>query len=318
MRNSHNGCQRNLQQTAVPISQQTINFNALRAFEATARHLSFSKAGDELHVTHSAVSHHIKQLEQQIGTQLFHRSNRGVRLTKAGEALAPVVSRAFRRLLDGINEAASGADSPRLNLTTTPVFASRWLLPRLADWRSRERAREIEVNVFPTVELVDFLTEGIDAGIRCGKPPWPGLAADFLMPVTLTPVCSRSWIEDCGFSGDPGELLEADLIHADIKGHVRGEEWAMWFAAAGVPLRGDLVGRSYQDPGLAWQAAQEGQGVALGYLELVAADLQAGNLVAPLPVTARHEFSYYLVYDPDRRPDKAVALFRDWLLQEAA
>ena len=295
-----------------------MNFNALRAFEATARHLSFSKAGDELHVTHSAVSHHIKQLEQQIGTALFHRSNRGVRLTKTGEALAPVVSRAFRRLLDSINEAASGSENATVNLTTTPVFASRWLLPRLADWRGRDESREIEANVFPTVELLDFVSEGIDAGIRCGKPPWPGLTADFLMPVTLTPVCSASWIEDHGFSGDPGELLEADLIHADIKGHVRGEEWAMWFAAAGVTLQGDLAGRSYQDPGLAWQAARDGQGVALGYLELIAADLEEGRLLAPFPITARHEFSYYLVYEADRRSDKAVALFRDWLLQACA
>lgn len=297
------------------MDRRSLPLTSLRAFESAARLRSFSKAADELAVTHSAVSHQIKQLEAQLGTALFIRSNRGVRLTGAGETLLPVVGETFDRVaatLDGLIRPARGG---ALKVTATPSFAAKWLVPRLSRWRALHG--DLGIHLVPTLRMLEFAKAEADIGIRCGIPPWPGLQADHLLPVTMTPVCSSALLAGGAALRQPRDVLRHGLIHADITGHALGEEWRTWLLAAGVCDFGDLAGLSFHDPGLAMQAAIDGLGVAIGYLELARDDLAAGRLVRPFELQVRHGFSYHLVYPAVRRSEPGVKAFRDWILREA-
>lgn len=290
----------------------SLHFNSLRAFEAAARHLSFSRAADELSVTHSAVSHQVRLLEETLGAELFIRTNRGVALTEAGQTLLPVLAESFDRIantLDGLIAAPSG---DCLRITTTPTLAAKWLIPRLGDWRNAHA--EIAIHLHPALAYLDLASGEADIAIRCGTPPWPGLVEDFVLPIHMTPVCSRSFLGDLGEAPRPEDLLGPTLIHADITGHDLGEEWRTWLRAAGVETAATLPGLSFHDPSLALQAAMDGLGIAMGYLELAAADIEAGRLVRPFPFAVAHHFSYYLVYEGARRKEPGIAAFRDWIM----
>lgn len=290
----------------------SLHFNSLRAFEAAARHLSFSRAADELGVTHSAISHQVRQLEATLGIDLFVRTNRGVVLTEAGQTLLPVLAESFDRIantLDGLIAAPGRND---LRVTTTPTLAAKWLIPRLGDWRNA--CPDIAIHLHPALAYVDLASGDADIALRCGIPPWPGLVEDFVLPIHMTPVCSRSFLDRLGAAPAPGDVLGQTLIHADITGHELGEEWKTWLHAAGVDTRNALPGLSFHDPSLALQAAMDGLGIAMGYVELAAADIEAGRLVRPFPLAVAHSFSYYLVYESARRTEPGIAAFRDWLL----
>ena len=290
----------------------SLHFNSLRAFEAAARHLSFSRAADELCVTHSAVSHQVRLLVEMMGCDLFIRTNRGVALTEAGHTLLPVLAESFDRIantLDGL-VAATGPD--HLRVTTTPTLAAKWLIPRLSDWRNAHP--DIAIHLHPDLAYLDLAVEGADIAVRCGVPPWPGLVDEYFLPIHMTPVCSRSFLNALGEAPTPTNLLQTTLIHADITGHELGEEWKTWLRAAGVETSEKLPGLSFHDPSLALQAAMDGLGVAMGYVELAAADIEAGRLVRPFPFVVPHHFSYYLVYEGARRTEPGIAAFRDWIL----
>ncbi len=308
------------------MDRRKLQLNALRAFEAAARHRSFSRAAEELCVTHSAVSHQVKQLEEQLGLALFARSNRGVRLTGAGETLLPVLGESLDRIAGTLEGLVRRPHGRALNVTTTPSFAAKWLMPRLGRWRAA--AGTAEIHLVPTLEMLDLAgsaqrgrggagnSGGADLGVRCGLPPWPGLAAEFLLPIHMSPVCSPALLASREGLSDPRELLELPLIHADVAGHPLGEEWRSWLAAAGVADCGELQGLSFHDPGLALQAAIDGLGVAIGYRELAEPDLAAGRLLRPFDLALRHAFSYYLVYPAGRAEEPVIAAFRDWILAE--
>lgn len=297
------------------MDRRSLPLTSLRAFESAARQRSFSKAADELSVTHSAVSHQIKQLEEQLGAALFVRSNRGVQLTGAGEALLPVVGESFDRVAAALDGLIRPAEASALKVTTTPSFAAKWLVPRLSRWRAYNG--DIGVHLVPTLRMLEFAQGEADMGIRCGLPPWPGLQADFLLPVTMTPLCSPALLKAGTALHAPREVLNHGLIHADVSGHVLGEEWRTWLLAAGVSDFGDLAGLSFHDPGLAMQAAIDGLGITMGYLELAEADLATGRLIQPFDLEVRHGFSYYLVYPAVRRDEPGLAAFRQWVLAEA-
>lgn len=297
------------------MDRRLLPLTSLRAFESAARQRSFSKAADELSVTHSAVSHQIKQLEAQLGTALFVRSNRGVRLTGAGETLLPVVGESFDRVAAALDGLIAPSEGNALKVTTTPSFAAKWLVPRLSRWRALNR--NLGVHLVPTLRMLEFAQGEADIGIRCGIPPWPGLQADFLAPVTMTPLLSPALLETGPALREPRDVLNHELIHADVAGHVLGEEWRTWLLAAGVRDFGDLPGLSFHDPGLAMQAAIDGLGIAMGYLELAEADLAAGRLTRPFDLRVRHSFSYYLVYPAARQDEPGLAAFRHWILSEA-
>ncbi|MEM7124403.1 MAG: transcriptional regulator GcvA [Pseudomonadota bacterium] len=294
--------------------RRSLHFNSLRAFEAAARHLSFSRAADELAVTHSAVSHQIRQLEEMLGIALFIRTNRGVALTEAGHTLLPVLAESFDRIAATLDGLIAAPDDDVLRVTTTPTLAAKWLIPRLGDWRGARG--DIAIHLHPALSYLDLVAGEADVAIRCGVPPWGGLVDEFVLPIHLAPVCSQSFLNRLGDAPEPKDLLATTLLHADIAGHEMGEEWRLWFGAAGVAVPATMPGLSFHDPSLALQAAMDGLGIAMGYLELAAADIEAGRLVRPFPFAAPHPFSYYLVYDSARRDETKIAAFREWLLDQ--
>lgn len=293
--------------------RRDLHFNSLRSFEVTARHRSLSKAATELGVTHSAISHQIKLLEEQIGAELFTRSSQGIRLTPPGEALLSVLSESFDRIGNTLSKLADTAGNSTLHVTTTPTFATRWLVPRISAWRSLETG--ISLHLLPTLDFLDLDEGAADVAIRCGKPPWPGLTSELLRPIDMTPVCSPSLLKDGGLK-DARDVLSHELIHADIGGHALGEEWRMWLTAAGVSPDADLQGSSFRDPSLALQAALDGLGIAMGYLDLVEPAVESGRLVRPFDLVVKHYFSYYFVYPTTRAHEGKIRRFKDWLASE--
>jgi LysR family glycine cleavage system transcriptional activator len=300
------------------MKRRNLPFNALRAFEAAARHASVSAAARELSVTHSAISHQLKLLESQLGTRLFERTNRGLQITTSGELLLPVLSESFDRISATFShlQQNQGTDvvSDTLNVTTTPAFASKWLLPRLASWYAEPGASRI--HLLPSLDYLDLETSNVDFAIRCGIPPWEDCLHELLMPIHLVPVCSPEYAAARPPLQSPADALGHNLIHADIGEQAPGQEWRDWLQGCGVDCPEQLDGLSVKDPALAMQAAADGLGLAIGYLELIDRDLQSGQLVRASAQTVKHDYSYYLVYCQRLGPDSVGALFREWLLSQ--
>ena len=300
------------------MNRRNLPFNALRAFEAAARHASVSAAARELSVTHSAISHQLKLLESQLDTRLFERSNRGLEITASGELLLPVISECFDRINATLThlQQGQGTDviSDIINVTSTPAFASKWLLPRLASWYAEPGASRIQL--LPSFDYLELLTRNIDFAIRCGTPPWKDCLHELLMPIHLVPVCSPEYAATRLPLQHPVDALGHNLIHADIGEQAPGQEWRDWLRGCGVDCPEQLDGLSVKDPALAMQAAADGLGLAIGYLELIDRDLQSGQLVCASAQKVKHDYSYYLAYPHPLKPDSVGALFREWLLDQ--
>ena len=210
--------------------------NALRTFEAAARHLSFTKAADELFVTQAAVSHQIRTLEEHLGTVLFRRMNRSLMLTDEGQALLPAVREAFDLLSAGVRRVQDLCSGGALTISTTPSFAASWLVGRLARFQALHP--EIELQLSATARLVDFAREDIDCGIRYGMGDWPGLISQRLFQTALVPVCSPLLLNGANPLRRPDDLAQHTLLHALDD----PDDWRLWLRAAGVggvdPTRG--------------------------------------------------------------------------------
>jgi len=293
------------------MNRRNLPFNALRAFEAAARHASVSGAAKELSVTHSAVSHQLKQLEDELGLALFHRTNRGLKITADGETLLPVLLESFDRISMTLDELRHRDQDNVLHVTCTPSFASKWLVPRLGDWYAKDAA--CRVHLHPSLSFLDFKSDNIDIAIRCGIPPWKNVESELLMPIHLLPVCSPDYLRDKAPIKQASDLLTYDLIHADVGDHSLGEEWCDWFSGCAVDCPNKATGLSFHDPALALQAAADGLGLAIGYRELIERDLQSKKLVIAYHQAVKHAYSYYLVY-PKKPQNKSVDLFRHWLM----
>lgn len=296
------------------MNRRNLPFNSLRAFEAAARQASVSGAARELGVTHSAISHQIKQLEQLLGTALFVRTNRGLQITVEGEMLLPVVGESFDRIGTTLAKIRSVEQDSTIQVTSTPTFATKWLVPRLSNWYAQDNTYRIHLR--PSLELLDFGRDDIDLAIRCGIPPWRGLEHELLMPIHLVPVCSPAYAHAHGLLNEPAEALQHDLIHADVGDHGLGEEWNDWLQGANVNAPTELKGLSMHDPALAMQAAADGLGLAIGYQELIEQDLNSGKLVNASQTRVKHQYSYYLVFKKPTRKNQAVKRFKDWLASQ--
>lgn len=285
--------------------------SALRVFEAAGRHLSFTKAAEELSVTQAAVSHQIKSLEEWLGVPLFRRMNRALQLTEVGQAYLPCVTMS----LDGLSEAterlfrqdAGGA----LTVSTMPSWAAKWLVMRLG--RFQDRHPDIDVRLQTSSALVDFARNDVDLAIRFGKGDWPGLRCDWLMDEEVFPVCSPALLKGPKPLETPADLRRHALLHDDYL-----ITWDMWFAAAGLSGVNTTRGTRFTDSALMLQAAMAGQGVSLARIVLVADDLAAGRLVRLFDVTLRGELAYYVVAPPHYFQRTKVKAFRDWLFEEVA
>lgn len=287
------------------------NLNALKAFEAAARHMSFSKAAEELHVTQGAVSHQIKALEADLGVALFHRRPRGLDLTEASRAYLPVLREAFDRIGAGTRELLDRDKSGVLTVSVSPNFAAKWLIGRLGDFT--ERHPEIDLRVSASLQHVDFVRDGIDVAVRHGAGDWPGLSVVRLCEEEVFPVCSPRLVAGARPLSEPADLRHHALLHDP--GPV---SWAQWLAAAGVAGIDARRGVSFNQTSLALDAAADGQGVALARSALAARDLIAGRLVRPFALALPAPFAYYVVCPKATAARPKIALFRDWLLSEAA
>jgi LysR family glycine cleavage system transcriptional activator len=284
--------------------------NALRAFEAAARHLSFTRAADELHVTQTAISHQIKGLEERLGVRLFRRLPRGLLLTEEAQRFLPPVRDAFDQIAAAAERLVAVGSSGTLTVSVLPSFASKWLVPRLGRFRAAHP--DLDLRISATSQLVDFARDDVDVGIRMGRGVYPGLRVERLFGEALVPVCSPRLLEGAHPLRRPEDLVHHVLLHdEDATG------WELWLELAGVSGISTRRGPIFTDSGMVVQAAAEGQGVALARRVLAAGDLAAGRLIQPFDVIIPHDLAYYLVC-PEATADRAkIAAFRSWLLAES-
>ncbi len=288
-----------------------LHLNALRAFECAARLSSFSLAAKELNVTHSTVSHHISGLEKSLGVELFLRQNRRVYLTAAGRDLFPVLESSFDQISTTLAALRASDASTPLKVTVTPSFANKWLIPRLSDFRNSHP--EIEVQLQTSLSLAKLNQHGLSVGVRAGKGHWQNLNAELLMPIHLTPMCSPRILEGREPPRTPDMLRDFTLLHADVSPETGiDSEWGEWLAATGTKDVDTRRGLSFHDPGLSLQAAIDGLGVAMGYVELAEIDILEGRLVRLFEEEIQHPWSYYTVV-PAERSDPQTTIFCEWM-----
>lgn len=288
--------------------------NALRAFEAAARQLSFTKAAEELSVTPGAISQQIKLLEELLETPLFQRDPRGLRLTAAGQAALPALREGFDRLQAGVRLITAGRQGGRLTVSVAPSFAAKWLVPRLD--RFQAGAPDIEVLVHADMGLVDFQSQDVDLAIRYGRGVYDGLISELLLAETIIPVCAPSLMTAARPLLGPADLAAHALLHDDGQDHELAT-WPMWLRAAGVDIDASR-GPRFNQSSLVIDAAVRGRGVALAKFALAEADLEAARLVIPFDLATPTDFAYYIVYPAAKAQLPEVDAFRRWLLAEAA
>jgi LysR family glycine cleavage system transcriptional activator len=283
--------------------------NALRAFEAAARHLSFSQAADELHVTQAAISHQVKQLETHLKLPLFRRSARGVKLTEAGQALMPVLREAFDAIAATVDRLGETKNAGALTVSLRPYFAVKWLAPRLT--RFWQAWPQIALRLNHSTKTANLRAEDIDIAVWWGEGDWPGVEAELLLACDLTPVCSPALVQGPYPLNSPWALRWHTLLHEETD-----EDWKRWLALAGVA---DLKPRKQlfiDDTNVRLETALKGQGVALTGRTLVADEIAAGRLVAPFDIDLAR-YGYYLVYPKGALQQPRIRAFRDWIMAEA-
>jgi LysR family glycine cleavage system transcriptional activator len=286
------------------------SLNGLRAFEAAARHLSFTLAASELNVTQTAISHQIRRLEEELGIRLFIRQNRALALTPEARDYLPGVRAAFNDLRLATDRLLRKDDDKVLTVSTLASLAAKWLLPRLTDFQ--EQHPGIDVRITTSTSLVDFQRDNVDAAIRYGRGQWPGLRADWLMADELFPVCSPSLLRGDKPLRRPEDLRHHPLLHTSSS---NSDDWRLWLTAAGLPA--DIA----RHPGITFdmifmtiQAAIDGIGVAMGRTSYDQDDIAKGRLVVPFKIALPADAGFYLVAPEGRREAPKLMAFRNWML----
>jgi LysR family glycine cleavage system transcriptional activator len=295
------------------MSARLPSLNGLRAFEAAARHLSFTQAASELNVTQTAISHQIKRLEQELGVRLFIRQNRALTLTPEASEYLPGVRAAFNDLRLATDRLLRREDGHVLTVSTLASLAAKWLLPRLSAFQ--EAHPGIDVRITTSTSLVDFQRDNVDAAIRYGRGQWAGLRADWLMADEVFPVCSPALLTGERPLKCPEDLKDHVLLHTS---NTNSDDWRLWLTAAGLPA--DLS----KQPGITFdmifmtiQAAIDGIGVAMGRTSYVRDDIAKSRLVVPFKIALPADAGFYLVSPQGRRDPPKLAAFREWLVGSA-
>lgn len=289
--------------------------NALRAFEAAARHLNFSRAADELAVTPGAVSQQIQNLEDYVGAALFKRTPRGLLLTDAAQTALPALREAFDRLAEAASLLTAAADGRRLTLTAAPSFAAKWLVPRLGAFEIAHP--HVDIWLSAGLELVDLAAGEVDVAIRYGAGRYQGLEVRRLMSETVIPVMSPELYAATPLAG-PADLAKHILLHdGSPEPDDSCPDWAMWLAARGVKGVDGARGPRFNQSSLVIEAAMNGRGVALAKRTLARDDLEAGRLIAPLQISTAVDFAYYLVHPKAKGRLPQVKAFVNWITAEA-
>lgn len=282
--------------------------NALRAFEAAARHLSFTRAAEELHVTQAAVSHQVKALEERVGVKLFRRLTRGLLLTEEGHALLPDLREAFDRLAQAVDRIGKHGGQGTLNISLLTTFALGWLVPRLPRFQAAHPS--IDVRLTTTARLVDFAIEDVDVALRYGAGGWPGLRCDKIFDDMVTPLCNARFKERLR---KPADILSVPLLHEQYE-----HDWRIWMRAAGLSVDRIKKGPVFDSTRVAIEAAIAGAGVACGAPFLFTAEIAAGQLHQPFELVVPNGKAYWLVSPEGTAERPKIRAFRDWILAEAA
>jgi LysR family glycine cleavage system transcriptional activator len=283
-------------------------FFALRALEAAARHRSYSRAAEELSVTHGAVSQQIRRLEAELGAQLFARRGNAMVPTPAAQHLAGEIGRGLDVLQNAVAQFNAAAERDPLIISLDPQFANRWLPSRLPKLLADVAGANLEIRV--EERRADFTTDGVDAAIRYGAGRWENLEAQHLFAETLFPVCSPKIAAEHPMR-EPRDLLTAPLLHHGYR------PWSLWFSVFGLdsPPRKGLL---FEDSVMLLEAAAQSLGVALARSGLIEADLAAGRLVRPLENAVASDLGFFVVWRADSRKLRRIHALRDWLVAEAA
>jgi LysR family glycine cleavage system transcriptional activator len=286
------------------------SLNGLRAFEAAARHLSFTVAAAELNVTQTAISHQIRRLEEELGIRLFVRQNRALALTPQAKDYLPGVRAAFNDLRLATDRLLRKDNEHVLTVSTLASLAAKWLLPRLSAFQ--ETHPGIDVRITTSTALVDFRTGDVDAAIRYGRGDWPGLHADWLMADQLFPVCSPALLTGKRPLRTPEDLRDHVLLHTS---NANSDDWRLWLTAAGLPANiSKLPGLTFDLILVTVQAALDGIGVAMGRTSYVEADIAKGRLVVPFKITLPANAGFYLVCPEASADTPKLVAFRQWLV----
>lgn len=281
---------------------------SLRIFEVACRHGSYSEAARELHVTHSAVSQRIRQLEEELGLTLFERQGNRMALTASGLRLQAGVKNAFSELIAALDSIKTHRTDAEITVSLLPVMAARWLVPRLP--RFKARFPSINLHIKTAQFLANFKSDGVDIAIRFGMGDWKGLRAIKLLDEEFFPVCSPS-LNGGRLPKDPVSMLSEPLLID------RNLSWRAWFKSAGLKLDREIVGTSYTDTNALMEAAGTGQGIALGRLSITRSDILSGKLVRLSEHSLVVAYCHYAVYPISSESNPALVAFRDWLVEEA-
>lgn len=285
---------------------------AIKAFEASARLLSFTLAAEELHVTQAAISHQIKNLEQLIGVQLFERFNRSLKLTFEGRLYLVSIRNALENIEKATRQLKSRDASGTLNISVMPSFATKWLSKRI--WRFQQQNKNLDVRISAFEWLTDFKKDDCDIAIRySANPSYAGLKSELFLEEEVFPVCSKQLFDSYNGELTPERLLKANLCHEDYA----SEDWHDWFEVAGMKTKPQLRGTRFSHMVTVLEAVENDQGFGLGRTTLVQDDINRGLLVAPFDIKIKAQMSYHLVYPENTEGDQKLQLIRHWLLDEA-
>ena len=284
---------------------------ALLAFDAGARLGSFTKAAKELHVTQTAISHQIRLLEDYYEQKLFDRTSRDLVLTDSGVRLRSVTTELFDRL-DQISKELKPRDESEqgpLRITLPPSLGSFWLAPRLGQFWAEH---SIDLHLIPAREILDFQLHKIDLGIRCGTGEWPGMEAEFLMPMDIVPVCSPDLLKQRPGLDETKDLSNYTLLH-----EINYDQWGEWLAARGLDNVDSSKGIVCQDSNMLYNLALNGQGIALVTLQVISEELASGRLICLFSELDQSTSGYYLVHRKDVRLSPRAQIYRQFVLQQA-
>src|SRR5262245_61968390 len=287
--------------------------NALRAFEATARHLSFSKAAEELHVTPAALSHQIRGLEDLLGLKLFHRRARSIELTEPARLIYPGIRTGFEAIREAVGRLGRGQKDRILVVSSTPGFTAKWLVPRL--YRFLAQHPDIETRITASVAYANFSSDGVDVGIRLSSGVHPDLYVEKLSDEWLLPLCSPRLLDGARPLRSPQDLAHFPLIQVDLPGIV--PTWADWMGMAGIKGVDSTHGLRLNVADHALDAASEGMGVVLAYKMVAARDIALKRLVAPFgPEIRVPGRAYFFVCARGQEQRAPIKAFRDWVFAE--
>ncbi len=297
------------------MKRSLLPLNALRAFDAAARHMSFKLAADDLSVTPAAISQQIRSLEDFLGVELFRRTNRSLVLTEAAQlSLAPLKT-AFEHMEEAVDIITDSKTSNVLKVSVSPSFASKWLVPRIANYYTRRPDAVVKISA--TMLLTDFKVEDTDIAIRYGLGNYDGLYVEEFLRETIFPVCSPDLFKDGELDNTPCSILQHTIIHDDST--VEDESapnWSMWLKAAGIDVPDGTPAMHFNNNALAIEAAVAGRGVALARSAIAEEDLKAGRLIKPFGEAVPINFAHHIVCPEDKLKNERVQEFIDWLRSE--